>query len=55
MVFIVVSLDNNFNLRRIERYLTAVNNSGAKSIILLNKADICNELYDKNQSGKISI
>ncbi len=39
--FIVTGLDNDFNLRRIERYLTVVWESGANPAVLLNKVDIC--------------
>lgn len=38
---IVAGLDGNFDLRRIERYITLVYNSGSKPVILLNKADLC--------------
>ncbi len=41
LVCIVSGLDQDYNLRRIERYLTLVGNSGAKALILLNKADLC--------------
>lgn len=41
LVFIVSGLDRDFNLRRIERYLTLVSGSGAKAVILLNKTDLC--------------
>lgn len=40
-VFIVSSLNQEFNLRRIERYLTLVWDSGARPVLLLNKADLC--------------
>ena len=43
-VFIVCGLDGNFNLRRIERYLSLAWESGAAPVILLNKADICLEV-----------
>ncbi|MEW6187373.1 MAG: ribosome small subunit-dependent GTPase A [Thermodesulfobacteriota bacterium] len=43
-VFIVCGLDLNFNLRRIERYLTLAWESGAVPVILLNKADLCPEV-----------
>jgi ribosome biogenesis GTPase len=43
-IFIVSGLDRDFNLRRIERYLTFVYNSGANPVIVLNKADICSDL-----------
>ncbi|NQZ81094.1 MAG: ribosome small subunit-dependent GTPase A [Colwellia sp.] len=39
--FIVCSLDGNFNLSRIERYLALVNNTGAEAVIVLTKADTC--------------
>jgi ribosome biogenesis GTPase len=42
-VFIVNGLDGgrNFNLHRIERYLTLAWNSGARPVIILNKVDLC--------------
>jgi len=43
-VFIVSGLDLDFNLRRIERYLLLVWDSGANPVIILNKADLCNEV-----------
>lgn len=43
-VFIVTGLDDNFNLRRIERYLTLAWNSGASPVVLLNKADQCSDI-----------
>jgi ribosome biogenesis GTPase len=42
--FLVTGLDGNYNLRRLERYLTLAWNSGANPVILLNKADVCSEL-----------
>lgn len=41
IVFIVSGLDENFNLQRIERYITLTYNSGAIPIIILNKMDCC--------------
>ena len=46
-VFIVVGLDRDFNVRRIERYLTLVYNSGANPVIILNKSDLCTDLENK--------
>lgn len=43
LVFIVCGLDLNFNLRRIERYLSLAWESGAVPVVLLNKADLCPE------------
>ncbi len=47
IVFIVQSLDNNFNPNRLDRYLTAVNESGAKSVIILNKTDLIENPEEK--------
>jgi len=41
MLFVVVGLDGDFNLRRIERYLLLAWESGAKPVVVLNKADLC--------------
>jgi ribosome biogenesis GTPase / thiamine phosphate phosphatase len=40
VVFIVTALDGDYNLRRIERYLVLVRDSGARPVIVLNKADL---------------
>lgn len=40
VVFIVTTLNRDFNPSRIERYLTAVWNSGATPALILNKADL---------------
>ena len=42
-VFIVNALNQDFNLRKIERYLIAVWESGARPVIILTKADLCPE------------
>jgi ribosome biogenesis GTPase len=39
-VCLVTALDQNFNLRRIERYLAAAWESGAQPVVVLNKADL---------------
>ena len=55
VVFIVCGLDLNFNLRRIERYLSLAWESGAVPVILLNKSDICPETdARKNQVESIA-
>jgi len=43
-VFLVSGLDENFNVRRIERYVTLAWESGAGPVILLNKADVCDDV-----------
>ena len=42
-IFLVSGLDGgrNLNMRRMERYLTLAWNSGARPVIVLNKADLC--------------
>jgi ribosome biogenesis GTPase / thiamine phosphate phosphatase len=39
-VFLVCGLDGDFNLRRLERYLTLAAESGAAPVVVLNKADL---------------
>ena len=41
VVFLVSSLNSEFNLRRIERYVTLAWESGAQPVIVLNKCDLC--------------
>lgn len=48
-VFIICGLDDDFNIRRIERYLTLVYNSEASPVIVLNKVDICDEVTKRVQ------
>ena len=46
-VFLVSGLDKDFNKRRIERYLILVWESGANPVIVLNKADLCDAVEDR--------
>lgn len=46
-VFICMSLNNDYNLRRIERYLGVAWDSGAVPVIVLTKADLCDGLPQK--------
>jgi len=39
-VFLVSGLDRDFNIRRIERYVTIAWDSGANPVVILNKADV---------------
>ena len=43
-VFICMSLNNDFNVRRLERYLSVAWDSGASPVIILTKADLCDDL-----------
>ena len=46
-VFICMSLNNDFNLRRLERYLSVAWDSGATPVIVLTKSDLCNDLSER--------
>jgi len=41
IVALVIALDDDFNLRKIERYMTLMWDSGAEPVIILNKTDDC--------------
>jgi len=45
-VFLVTSLNQDFSLRRIERYLVIAWESGANPIIILSKSDLCDRVAD---------
>ena len=47
-VFLVSGLDHEFNSKRVERYLVAARDSGAKPVIVLNKGDL-----DKDQTASL--
>jgi ribosome biogenesis GTPase / thiamine phosphate phosphatase len=40
-VFVVTAASQEFNQRRVERYISAVWDCGAKPVVLLNKTDLC--------------
>ena len=44
VVFVVCALDANYNVRRLERYLTLAWESGAQPVVLLTKADLCDDV-----------
>ena len=46
-VFLCMALNNDFNLRRLERYLSVAWDSGASPAVLLTKADLCDDLPAK--------
>ena len=45
-VFLVTSLNQDFSLRRIERYLITARESGVNAIIILSKSDLCERVAD---------
>ena len=42
-VFLVMALNSDFNLRRIERYLVMASQSGAQPAVVLSKSDLCSD------------
>lgn len=46
-VFLIQSLNRDFNIRRLERYLIATWESGAVPVVILSKADCCDNVVDK--------
>jgi ribosome biogenesis GTPase len=47
VIFIVMALDGDFNIRRLERYLVLSEESGASPVIVLNKSDLCEDLVPR--------
>lgn len=48
-VFICMSLNNDFSLRRLERYLSIAWDSGASPVVVLTKADLCSDMQQRLQ------
>jgi ribosome biogenesis GTPase / thiamine phosphate phosphatase len=53
IAFLIQSLDDNFNLRRLERYLVMINDSHIKPIVLLSKRDLISSETLNTQIEKI--
>lgn len=45
--FIVCSLNEDFNLNRIERYLSLVNEAGAEAVVVLSKSDLSDPRFPR--------
>lgn len=45
--FICMSVNNDFNLRRLERYLALVWESGSTPVVVLTKIDLCEDIHSK--------
>lgn len=43
LIVVVMGLDGDYNLRRLERYLVLAAASGARAMVALNKMDVCQE------------
>lgn len=52
IAFIVSGLDDNFNIGRMERFITLALSSGAQPVILLNKCDLCDNPTDYTEKIK---
>ena len=46
-VFLCMALNHDFNLRRLERYISIAWDSGAMPVIILTKSDLCDDLENK--------
>ena len=46
-IFICMSLNKDFNLRRLERYISISWDSGATPVVILTKVDLCEDLEEK--------
>lgn len=44
VVFLCMSLNENYSIRRLERYLSVAWNSGALPVVVLTKSDLCSDL-----------
>lgn len=49
-VFVITSLNHDFNIRRMERYITSAWQSGAIPVIVLTKADLCDDYSEYVES-----
>ena len=46
-VFLCMALNHDFNLRRLERYISIAWDSGAMPVVVLTKSDLCDDLEQK--------
>ncbi len=53
VIFICMSLNNDFNIQRLERYLTLTWESGALPVVVLTKADLCSDVMEKLGAVKL--
>ncbi len=50
--FVVQSLNENYNINRLSRYLVMINQCGAEPIVILSKADLCEDTEEKIEEVK---
>ena len=56
VVFIVTSVNEDLNLRRLERYLILARESGAQPVVLLTKSDLATDVeaaVDRGSVGRL--
>jgi ribosome biogenesis GTPase len=53
-VFVVTGLDGDFSVPRLERYLTLIWEGGAQPVIVLNKADLCEDVLSLQLQAQAS-
>ena len=51
LVFVVCGLDGDFNLRRLERYMTLAAEGGVEPVIVLNKVDLCPDIEKRMEDA----
>ena len=54
-LLLVAGLDQDFNPRRLERYLTAAWDSGADPVVVLTKLDLCDELRKLDEAEDVAV
>ncbi len=47
IIFLCMALNNDFNLRRLERYISIAWDSGATPVVVMTKSDLCDDLENK--------
>lgn len=47
IIFICMALTKDYNIRRLERYISLAWDSGATPVIILTKTDLCDNVYEK--------
>lgn len=55
MVFIIQSLNKDFNMKRLERYMITAWESGATPVVVLTKADCCDNVEEKISSVNTTV
>jgi ribosome biogenesis GTPase len=54
-VFLLTGLDHDFNVRRLERYLTTAWDSGADPVVVLTKLDLCDDPMKLAEAEAVAI